>query len=143
MEGHEPETAFGLVLADLVKKKRLPIKERDGFVYIGHYVVAGTDDPLFDQIKIGYTTLEPSIRAKQISGGVLGPLEFKVIKFWKMNSGLMAYAAEQALHGEFSLVRQNGEFFDGYQGWLIDSVEEIMEQNYVDSAVQSNNKTTL
>jgi len=32
MEGHEPETAFGLVLADLAKKKRLPIKERDGFV---------------------------------------------------------------------------------------------------------------
>ena len=130
MKGHEPETALGFVLKDVLVNHRIPLSQRSGYIYIGHYVASDTDSPIFDQVKIGYTTNTPEIRAQQLTGGVKGPLEFKIINTWKMSSGLAAYAAEQAMHGELNEFRQNGEFFSSYQGWIVDRVEEIINLEF-------------
>ncbi|MFM4924293.1 GIY-YIG nuclease family protein [Aeromonas dhakensis] len=64
---------------------------------------------MFDQIKIGYTT-NIEKRAFTLGGGVSGPLEFSILKFWEF-SGISAYAIEQELHFYLREMRMKGEFF--------------------------------
>lgn len=128
-DGLSPEEAFSQEFLKFIASKNRETPE-NGYVYIGEYINSDTKQPLFDQLKIGFTTNLEN-RATALSGGVSGPLEFEMKCFWEFNSSV-AYAVEQSLHGKFSDFRKNGEFFTNEQGLLIDLVDDEITERYGD-----------
>lgn len=121
---------FANKLIDLLNSDSVAVQQEsgEGYVYMGEYRNATTDEPLFDQVKIGFTTKHLDERATALSGGVQGPLKFVMTYAWRFPPGY-AYAAEQYLHGLFDEYRQRGEFFEGKEGLLGEwAVEAIKDQ---------------
>lgn len=133
--GSSPEEAFSQELIRLIGSRRQQTSEK-GFVYVGRYVDAETGQPLFDQLKIGYTT-NLSSRAFALSGGVAGPLEFEMLWHWEFNPE-MAFAVEQAMHGRFSRYRRRGEFFNNESNLLAELVDDEITQRYGCALLGSN-----
>lgn len=129
-DGASPEEAFSQELINFLREhaQKQRATPGSGFVYIGEYINSETNQPLFDQLKIGYTTNLMN-RASALSGGVVGPLGFEMKYFWEFDSGI-AYAIEQALHGKFSQFRKMGEFFSNPSGLLAELVDDEITQNY-------------
>ncbi len=134
-DGASPEEAFSQELLRLLsgKQRATPIS---GYVYIGEYINSETGQPLFEQLKIGYTTNLMN-RASTLSGGVAGPLEFNMKYHWEFDSDV-AYAIEQALHGRFSQYRKKGEFFSNPSLLLTELVDDEITQNYGELLKASN-----
>lgn len=122
MNGDAPATALSRLLSKLLEDGVVKTENKDGYVYIGEYQDAETEAPLFEQTKIGYTT-DLEQRATALSGGVDGPLLFKMIRAWKLPAG-EAYATEQFLHGKLRGYRQKGEFFTGPIESLVTAILE-------------------
>ncbi|NOZ09460.1 MAG: GIY-YIG nuclease family protein [Gammaproteobacteria bacterium] len=104
----------------------------EGFVYIGEYRDIETGEPLFDQVKIGYTTKTLEERATALSGGVIGPLKFTMIYAWRFQPAGYAYMTEQRLHGLFDDYRQMGEFFSGMEGLIEEWAGEAIDKLFGD-----------
>lgn len=127
-DGFSPEESFALELMKLFREKK---KEPElGYVYIGEYLDSQTKKPLFNQLKIGYTS-NIKQRAAALGGGVIGPLEFCMNYYWEFESNF-AYAIEQALHGKFARYRASGEFFTDSDGLLVDLVDDEITSQYGD-----------
>jgi T5orf172 domain len=126
-DGASPEEAFSQELIHFLRDKQKAIPD-SGYVYIGEYTNSETNQPLFNQIKIGYTTNLMN-RATTLSGGVVGPLKFVIKYHWKFDSDF-AYAIEQALHGKFSQYRKKGEFFSNPDCLLPELVDDEITQSY-------------
>lgn len=122
--GSFPEEALSIELRQL-SGENLP---ESSFVYIGEYVNSDTKQPIFDQIKIGYTT-NVEKRAFALGGGVNGPLGFSILKFWEF-SGVSAYAIEQELHLYLKDMRMKGEFFNNEDNLVFELVEEYVAKNH-------------
>lgn len=133
--GSSPEEAFSQELIRLLASRRKQRHEK-GYVYIGRYIDTDTRQPLFDQLKIGYTTNLAS-RAVALGGGVAGPLEFEMEWYWEFEPE-MAFAVEQAMHGKFSKYRKRGEFFINESNLLAELVDDEITQRYGDFLVGSN-----
>lgn len=129
-EGHAPATALALKLIELLEKGAAQKELVEGLVYIGEYRDAGTDEPLFDQVKIGFTTKTLEERAAALGGGVVGPLKFTMTYAWRFQPGY-AFIAEQRLHGLFDDYRELGEFFSGMDGlieeWAGEAIAELFD----------------
>jgi len=126
-KGKTSEEAFSQELLYILSNK--PKKNHEqGYVYLGEYINSETKEPLFNQLKIGYTTNLKN-RAVSLGGGVAGPIEFSMKYFWAFESPI-AYAIEQALHGQFSSHRNKGEFFSNTQGLLAELVDDEITQKY-------------
>ena len=123
-EGHSPATVLANKLLELIDSGAARKEPVEGFVYIGEYRNAKTDEPLFDQVKIGYTTTLDE-RAVALSGGIVGPLKFVMTHAWRFRPGY-AYAAEQHLHGLFDEYRQTGEFFSAMDGLIEEWATEAL-----------------
>lgn len=123
-EGYFPEEALSIELRKL-SGGNLP---DSSFVYLGEYVNSDTKQPIFDQIKIGYTT-NIEKRAFTLGGGVNGPLEFSILKFWEF-SGISAYAIEQELHLYLKDMRMKGEFFYNEDNLAFELAEEYVTKNH-------------
>lgn len=127
-EGNSPATALANKLLELINSGITKKESVEGYVYIGEYRNAQTDEPLFDQVKIGFTTKPLTERAVALSGGVVGPLKFVMTHAWRFPPDY-AYAAEQHLHGVFDDHRQTGEFFSGLDGliqeWAIEELSSL------------------
>ena len=124
-EGHAPATVLANKLLELINSGDVKKEPTEGFVYIGEYRNVKTGEPLFDQVKIGYTTKTLEERATALSGGVVGPLKFVITHAWRFQPGY-AYAAEQHLHGRFDDYRQMGEFFSGMDGLIEEWAIEVL-----------------
>lgn len=126
-DGHSPEEAFSQELIRFLKlnSKRTAIR---GYVYIGEYVDIATNRPLFEQVKIGFTS-DLETRATTLSGGVAGPLKFLMRYHWEFDSA-EAYAVEQAMHGKFAQYRQNGEFFSCLDYLLPELVDDEITSRF-------------
>ncbi len=133
--GLSPEEAFSQELIAALKNKQKNTPS-NGYVYIGEYINAETGQPLFDQLKIGYTSNLDN-RAIALSGGVNGPLQFIIKYFWEFNSNI-AYAIEQSLHGRFSKFRKNGEFFINTSGLLPELADDEITKKYGELLMSSN-----
>lgn len=134
-DGVSPEEAFAQELLFLLRGKERETPD-SGFVYIGEYIDSETKQPLFDQLKIGYSS-DLDNRAFALSGGVAGPIEFKMKCFWEFNAA-HAYAIEQALHGRFSKYRKKGEFFSNASGLLAELTDDEITKNYSEFLKSSN-----
>src|SRR5690554_873993 len=134
-EGYKPEVAFSQELLKFALKRQ-PKNPESSYVYIGQYVEYDTNAPIFDQLKIGYTT-DIDSRAQALSGGVDGPLRFDVKYYWEFER-YVAYAIEQRLHGRFSSYRKRGEFFENIDGLLAELVDDEITQNYEQYLKSSN-----
>lgn len=133
--GESPEEAFSQELFRLLKSKPREFPSR-GFVYIGEYINAETKEPLFDLLKIGFSSnLED--RVIMLSGGVVGPLEFVIRLHWEFGFG-EAYAIEQALHGKFSQYRKRGEFFSHFNYLLSELVDDEITSRFGDLLKSTN-----
>ena len=126
-KGSFPEEALSIELRQL-SGENLP---KSSFVYLGEYVNSHTKQPIFDQIKIGYTT-NVEKRAFALGGGVNGPLEFSILKYWEF-SGVSAYAIEQELHLYLKDMRMEGEFFHNKDNLAFELVEEYVAKNHSES----------
>lgn len=126
-DGASPEEAFSQELIQFLKTKQRETPD-SGYVYIGEYINAETKQPLFDQLKIGYSSNLKN-RAVALSGGVAGPLEFDMKYHWEFDPGV-AYAIEQGLHGKFSQYRKRGEFFSNLSHLLAELVDDEITQKY-------------
>lgn len=133
--GSSPEEAFSQELIRLLASRGKQSHEK-GYVYIGRYIDRDTRQPLFGQLKIGYTTNLAS-RAVALGGGVAGPLEFEMKWYWEFPPEV-AFAVEQALHGKFSKYRKHGEFFTNESNLLAELVDVEITQRYGDFLVVSN-----
>jgi hypothetical protein len=134
-DGESPEEAFSKEFIRLLQRKQKEAPQR-GFLYIGEYIDSETKRPLFNQLKIGFSSnLEG--RAFTLSGGVTGPLEF-VIKFhWEFGFN-EAYAIEQAMHGKFSQFRKKGEFFCNLNRLLPELVDDEITSKFGDLLKSTN-----
>jgi len=133
-KGYAPEIALSKVLSRLLAVgETKPLENRNGFL---HYVEGETGDPLLDQIKIGYTNKSVEERAKALSGGVLSPIEFRVVMHWEMLP-CQAYIAEQELHGLFEDQRTIGEFYYDPDSGLLDEIEKQIDDNFQDKIVET------
>jgi len=132
--GLSAEEAFSQELIQILSKKQRN-KPSDAYVYIGEYINSETGLPLFDQLKIGYTSNLEN-RAIALSGGVNGPLQFVMQYFWKFDSNI-AYAIEQSLHGRFSKFRKNGEFFSNSSGLLAELTDDEITKKYGEFLIHS------
>lgn len=126
-DGASPEEAFSQELMSLIHSKQ-KITPEVGYVYIGEYIDSETKLPLFNQLKIGFSSNLEN-RATALSGGVVGPLEFNMKYWWEFSSDV-AYAIEQALHGRFSKYRKKGEFFSNDIDLLPELVDDEITKNY-------------
>jgi hypothetical protein len=133
--GTSPEEAFSEELILLSKGKNKDVPDQ-GFVYIGEYINAETKEPLFDQLKIGYTS-NLKDRAAAIGGGIAGPLEFDMKYYWEFDLDI-AYAVEQAMHGKFAQYRKKGEFFSNPSFLLAELLDDEITQNYGNQLKASN-----
>ena len=134
-DGASPEEAFSQELIRFLKSKQRETPD-NGFVYIGEYINSETQQPLFNQLKIGFSSNLKN-RAAALSGGVAGPLEFDMKYYWEFNLDI-AYAVEQALHGKFSKYRKNGEFFTNPSRLLEELVDDEITQKYGELLKSSN-----
>lgn len=134
-DGISPEEAFSQELMSLINSKQKNTSEV-GYVYIGEYIDSETKQPLFNQLKIGFSSNLEN-RAATLSGGVVGPLEFNM-KYWWEFSKVVAYAVEQALHGRFSKYRKKGEFFSNDFDLLPELVDDEITKNYAKYLKSSN-----
>ena len=134
-DGVSPEEAFSQELMSLINSKQKNTPEV-GYVYIGEYIDSETKQPLFNQLKIGFSSNLEN-RAATLSGGVVGPLEFNMKYWWKF-SNVVAYAVEQALHGRFSKYRKKGEFFSNDFDLLPELVDDEITKNYAKYLKSSN-----
>lgn len=135
-DGMSPEEAFAQQLIKFFNKTSIKKHPEIGYVYIGEYIDSGTKKPLFNQLKIGYTTnLEG--RAVTLSGGVIGPLEFSMKFYWEFSSE-HAFAIEQSLHGKFSRYRLKGEFFENFEGLLATLADDEITARYGELLISSN-----
>ena len=125
--GLSPEEAFSQELIAALNSKQRNIPS-SGYVYIGEYINVDTEQPLFNQLKIGFTSNLES-RAIALSGGVNGPLKFIIKYYWEFDSNI-AYAIEQSLHGRFSKFRKNGEFFNNVSGLLPELTDDEITKKY-------------
>ncbi|EGQ9064986.1 GIY-YIG nuclease family protein [Vibrio parahaemolyticus] len=125
--GSFPEEALSIELRKL-SGENFP---NSSFVYLGEYVDSQTKNPIFDQIKIGYTT-NVEKRAFTLAGGVNGPLEFSILKYWEF-SGVSAYAIEQELHLHLKEMRMRGEFFHNEDNLAFELAEEYVAKNHSES----------
>lgn len=133
--GSSPEEAFSQEFIRLLASRKKP-NHGKGYVYIGRYINADTKQPLFDQLKIGYTT-DLANRAIALGGGVAGPLEFKMEWHWEFDVET-AFAVEQAMHGKFAKYRRRGEFFADESNLLAELVDDEVTRNYAEFLVGSN-----
>lgn len=134
-QGYAPETALSNVLSKLLATgKAKPLEDKNGFLYVGHFVEAETGEALLEQLKIGYTNRSVEDRARALSGGVLSPIEFRVIMHWEMVP-CQAYIAEQELHGLFEGQRSVGEFYNDPDDGLLDEIEAQITDNFVEKVV--------
>ncbi|KZY29751.1 MULTISPECIES: GIY-YIG nuclease family protein [unclassified Oleiphilus] len=128
--GSAPATALADVLKTLIAKGKISKDLDSGYVYVGEYVDAESNEPLFDYLKIGYTT-DIDDRAKSLSGGVSSPLKFNMKHVWRFKPGY-AYVVEQYLHGEFHDYRQMGEFFTSMDGLIEEWASDIIANEFSD-----------
>ena len=135
-DGLSPEEAFAQELIKLFDKRVVKKAPEIGYVYVGEYIDSNTKQPLFDQLKIGYTT-NLKERAAALSGGVVGPLEFDMKYHWEFASEY-AFAIEQGLHGKFSRYRVKGEFFKNIEGLLSALVDDEITTSYGELLRSSN-----
>jgi len=125
-DGLFPEEALSIEFRKL-SIENIP---ESSFVYIGEYLSSDTKQSLFSQIKIGYTT-NVQQRAFALSGGVNGPLEFSIKRYWQFN-GITAYGIEQELHRYLKEFRKNGEFFCNISNLAYELAEEYVLKNFSD-----------
>ncbi|MCG7538245.1 GIY-YIG nuclease family protein [Pseudoalteromonas sp. OF7H-1] len=130
-EGYSPATALSNILKRLLSENKIKKEPSSGYVYIGEYKSNETNEPLFNYVKIGYTTCDVAQRAQSLSGGVISPLKFEMKHVWKFDPGF-AFIAEQYLHGFFDSYREMGEFFDSMDGLLEEWAEEVITSEYSD-----------
>jgi len=129
--GHSPASAYSIILLDFLNKGMFEKEPVEGVVYIGEYRDIESDQPLFDQVKIGFTTKSLDERAAALSGGVLGPLRFVMTYAWKFEPG-HANVVEQYLHGAFDSYRKKGEFFLSLEGLIEEWSAEKIDEMYSD-----------
>ena len=134
-DGLTPEEAFSKEFIILTKTKQKK-SSATGYVYIGEYINRETKDPLFDQLKIGFSQ-DLEARAIALRGGVLSPLDFNMKYYWEFDLD-MAYAVEQALHGRFTEYRKVGEFFNSLNYLLPSLIDDEITQKYEDLLKSSN-----
>lgn len=134
-DGSSPQEAFSQELISFLRNK-LRNNPDSGYVYIGEYIDSETKQPLFDQLKIGYSS-DLNSRALALSGGVAGPLEFNMKYYWEFDSDF-AYAIEQALHGRLSKYRKRGEFFSNASGLLAELADDEITKSYGNLLKSSN-----
>jgi|GEM_PF-2776061 len=134
-DGVSPEEAFSQELMKLIEVKKRGAPDR-GYVYIGEYINSETKQPLFDQLKIGYSS-DLKKRAAALGGGVAGPLEFVIRCYWEFEASV-AYAVEQAMHGKFSSYRKRGEFFSCLDSLLPEVVDDEITARFGGQLKSSN-----
>lgn len=132
-KGYSPETVFSQKLLELLNSGKLKNDPVIGYVYIGEYQNIETGQPLFDNVKIGFTNSDIEQRATALSGGVIGPLIFVMKHVWCFKPGY-AYIAEQELHGIFHEYREMGEFFSSMDGLIEEWASEAISEKYEDIA---------
>jgi hypothetical protein len=116
------ETVYGFIK----QQKKTFDKNKDGFIYVLKYYHLQSEicKQLTDK-KVGITyDLE-----KRVKNLTLGPIDVKVVKYWKMDYSL-CMECEKILHNRLSDRRIIGEWFTDNDNSLIEIVENELIKNY-------------